>query len=87
MIENGFNYGLGFIGAGIAWYIGMILFIIILGFVTYILAYAYFWYKQKIRKCPKCGSKDYRYFKESSSVSNRRIEMCECYKCNHKWEI
>ena len=87
MVENGFNFGLGVIGAGIAWNVGLVLFITILGFVTYFLGYAYYWYKQKVRKCPKCGSKDYRYFNKSSIISDRRIEMCKCYTCNHEWEI
>ncbi len=87
MLESGFNFGVGVIGAGFAWYIGLVLFLIIVGVVIFFLGCAYYWYKQKVRKCPNCGSKEYRYFTESSILIDRRIEMCECYNCNHKWGI
>ena len=87
MLENGFNFGLGVIGAGVAWNIGTLIFLIIVCVVVYFLGYAYYWYKQKVRKCPKCGSKDYRYFTETSCLSSQRIEKCECRSCRYKWEV
>lgn len=86
-MESGFNFGLGFFGASIASQIGLAIFVILAGVIAFIIGYIYYWYKQKTRKCPKCESKEYRYFTETTCLSDRRIEKCQCYKCNHIWSI